>query len=194
MWKACLALTCTVACVLAAPGCYESLTDVATPDKLLFDDGLLGDYDAVDPAAGRMTLAKGKDKEKAYAYRQYDEKGALANEGTFWVIKLGDETFYQVSVDGYATTGGRPVYAVGRLVIEGKPGARTLAGYAFKSPETLFGDALVKSEEYEHVEGGERKKSRALSMPPDKLQAYLALRAAEMTEPTLKYRQTNAGR
>ena len=110
------------------------------------------------------------------------------------MVKLGDETFYQVSVDGYATTGGRPVYAVGRLAIGGKPGAKTLTGYAFKSEETLFGDALVKTEEYEHLEGGERKKSPALSMPPERLQAYLAVRAAEMTEPTLKFRQTGGGR
>jgi hypothetical protein len=191
MWKTCLRLACLLACFLL-PGCYESLTDIATPDKLIFDDGLLGDYQAVDPATGRLTLGEGKDK--SYAYRQYDEKGALVNEGKLWVVKLGDETFYQVSVDGYGTTGGKPVYAVGRLRVEGKPGAKSLTGYAFKSEETLFGDALLKTEEYEHVEGGERKKSRALSMPAEKLQAYLALRAAEMTEPTLKFQQTGPAR
>ena len=178
-------LPCLVLGTLALPGCYESLTDIATPDTLVFDADLLGDYTAADPATGRLTLGKGP--EKSYAYRQYDERGVLANEGKLWVVKLGDETFYQVSVDGYGTTGGKPVYAVGRLRVEGKPGEKTLTGYAFKSEEALFGDALVKSEEYEHVEGGERKKSRALSMPPEKLQAYLTVRAGEMTEPTLKF-------
>ena len=189
MRKTCLALACLVACVVVIPGCYESLSDIATPDKVVFYGDLVGDYKAVDPGTGRLTLSKGKDK-KAYAYRQYDEKDALVNKGTLWVVKLGDEHFYQVSVDGYATTDGRPVYAIGRLRIEGKPGAKTLTGYEFKSEETFFGDALVKTAEYEHTEGGERKKGRALSMPPEKLQAYLALRAAEMIEPTLKFEQT----
>ena len=55
-------------------------------------------------------------------------------------------------------------------------------------------DALVKTEAYEHLENGERKKGRALSMPAEKLQAYLAVREAEMTEPTLKFRQTTGRR
>ena len=188
-----LVSACLLLCVLAGPGCFESLTSIATPDKLEFDADLVGDYTAADPATGRLTLEKGKDA-RTFAYRQYNEKDALVNQGTFWVVKLGDETFYQVSVDGYATTDGRPVYAVGRLRVEGKPGEKTLTGYTFKSPDTLFGDALVKAEEYEHVENGERKKSRALSMPPEKLQAYLTVRAAEMTEPTLKFQQTGRAR
>ena len=60
-----------------------------------------------------------------------------------------------------ATTDGRPVYAIGRLKIEGKPGAKTLTGYAFESPERLFGDPLVNTVEYEHQEGSEQKKGRA---------------------------------
>ena len=191
MRKTCLTAAYLVLCAVFLPGCYESLTSIATADKVVFDDALVGEYNAVDPGTGRLTLEKGKDK--AYAYKQFDEKGALANEGTLWVVKLGDETFYQVSVNGYTTTDGRPVYAIGRLRVDGKAGAKTLTGYAFKSEETLKQDALVKTEEYEHVANGERQKSRALSMPPEKLQAYLALRAAEMTEPTLKYQQT-AGR
>jgi hypothetical protein len=81
-----------------------------------------------------------------------------------------------------------------RLAVDGKPGAKTLTGDAFKSEDALFGDPLVKTAEYEHREGSERKKSRALSMTPEKLQAYLALRDAEMTEPTLKFQQTGTGR
>ena len=192
MRKALPAFACVFVCVLAVPGCYESLTDIATPDKLVFFDDLVGNYTAADPGTGRLTLEKGKDK--AYAYRQFDAKDTLVNQGTLRVVKLGDGYFYQLSVDGYATTDGRPVYAIGRLAIEGEPGARTLTGYAFKSEDALFGDPLVKTAEYEHQEGSERKKSRALSMPPEKLQAYLALRAAEMTEPTLKFQQTGTGR
>ena len=188
-----LALACLLAVVLGPAGCYESLTSIATADKILYDAGLLGDYTAVAPATGRLTLEKGREP-RTYAYRQYDEKGALVNKGTLWVVKLGEATFYQVSVDDYATSDGRPVYAIGRLQIEGKPGAKTLTGYAFKSPDTILSDALVKTEEYEHLENGERKKGRALSMPAEKLQAYLALRAAEMTEPTLKFQQAGGGR
>ena len=189
MRKAPLAFACVFVCVLAVPGCYESLTDIATPDKRVFFDDLVGNYKAVDPATGRLVLEKGKDKD-TYDYRQFDAKEVMVNQGSLWVVKLGDVYFYQISVDGYTTTDGRPVYAIGRLAIEGKPGAKTLTGYAFKSEDALFGDALVKTTEYEHQEGTERKKSRALSMPPEKLQAYLALRAAEMTEPTLKFQQT----
>ena len=64
-----LKLTCLVVCALAVSGCFESLTDIATPDKLVFYDDLVGDYAAVEPATGRLTLEKGKGK--SYAYRQY---------------------------------------------------------------------------------------------------------------------------
>ena len=186
------ALACLAVSLLLLPGCYESLTSIATPDKLAYYDELVGNYKGVEPGSGRLTLAKGKDK--AYAYEQFDDKDALVNKGSLWLVKLGDEHFYQVSVDGYSTTDGRPMYAIGRLAVEGSPGSKTLTGYAFKSPETLFGDALVTSEEYEYTQAGERKKSRGLSMPPEKLQSYLAVRSAEMTEPTLKFQQTASGR
>ena len=192
MRKTSLALACLLACILFLPGCYESLTDIATPDKVVFYDDLPGDYRAVAPATGRLTLHPADGK--GYAYRQYDDKGVAQNAGTLRIVKLGDEHFYQITVDGYATSEGKPVYAIGRLRIEGPPSARTLTGYAFKSPETFFGDALVTTAEYEHVEAGERKKSRAVSMPPEKLQAYLAVRAAEMTEPTLKFERTGPAR
>ena len=186
-----LVLACVVAWGLLAVGCYESLTSIATADKLDFDARLLGEYSAVDPGTGRLTLERGKGK--SYAYRQYDAKGGLANKGTLWVVKLGDERFYQLSVDGYETTDGRTVYAVGRLRVEGAAGAMVLTGYAFKSKEAILGDTLVKTEEYEHLEDGKRKKSRALAMPAEKLQTYLSVRAGEMTEPTLKFEQTRAG-
>lgn len=186
------ALACLLVGVLLIAGCYESLTDIATPDKAVFFGDLVGDYAAVHPATGGLTLKKGTDT--SYAYTQYDDKGAPVNRGTFWILKLGDETFYQVSADGYATADGRPVYAIGRLRVEGEPGAKTLTGYAFKSPETFFGDRLVTTAEYERLEGGERKTGRAVSMPPEKLQTYLAVRAAEMTEPTLKFQQKAKGR
>ena len=190
MWKTHIALACVAACVLAVAGCYESLTSIVTPDKLVLDRTLVGDYSAAD-GGGRLVLEKGKDK--AYAYRQYDEKGVLVNSGTLWVVKLGDATFYQYSVNDYATSDGRPLYVLGRLSIEGPPGARTLTGYAFKSEQALFDDPAVTTAEYEHVRDGERHKGRALSMPPEKLQAYLARRAAEMSEPTLKFRQVAIG-
>ena len=187
-----LALALLAAFIVVATGCYESLTDIATPDKVVFYEDLLGDYTAADPSAGRLTIEKGKDN--SYAYRSYDEKGTEVNRGTLWVLKLGEEHFYQVSVDGYVTAGAKPLYVVGRLRIEGAPGAKTLTGYAFKSEDVLFGDGLVKTDEYERQEGGERKTARALSMPPEKLQAYLAARGAEMTEPVLKFQQTAVGR
>lgn len=109
-------------------------------------------------------------------------------------MKLGDEYFYQISVDGYATGDGRVVYAIGRLSIKGEPGAKTLTGYTFKSEQALFGDRLVTTAEYEREEGGARKTHRALSMPTEKLQTYLAVRAAEMTEPTLTFQQATGGR
>lgn len=51
-----LAMTCLLTCALLVAGCYESLTNIATPDKVVFDDALLGDYKAVAPATGRLTL------------------------------------------------------------------------------------------------------------------------------------------
>ena len=186
------ALSGVFLCTLALAGCYESFTSIATPDKLVFDDALVGGYKAVDPATGRVVIEKGADK--SYVYRQYDEKGALANKGSLWVVKLGDEHFYQISVDGYAATDGRPVYAFGRLRIEGERGAKTLTGFAFKAEEAIYGDALVTTGEYEHQEAGGVRKGRAISMPVEKLQAYLAVRAAGMTQPTLKFQQTGPAR
>jgi hypothetical protein len=83
------------------------------------------------------------------------------------------------------------VYTIGRLRIEGMPGAKTLTGYTFKSADEIFNDPRVKAERYEYTSLGQRQTGRAVSMPPPgRLQAYLAERAAEMTEPTLKYHQT----
>ena len=188
-----VASLCVVACVLAISGCYESLTNIATRDKLVFAADLIGHYKAAEPATGRLVLAKGKD-DKSYAYQQLDDKGAVATKGTLWIIKLGNEHFYQLTVDGFTTADGRPVYGIGRLKVEGKPGARTLTGYAFKSQDEFFGDPLVTTAEYEHVERGEKRKSRAVSMQPEKLQEYLAAHAADMTLATLKYQQSGAGR
>ena len=77
---------CLLLCILALGGCYESLVSIATPDKLVFYDDLVGEYKAVDPATGRLTLERGKEKE--YAYKQYDDKDALQNKGTLKIIKL----------------------------------------------------------------------------------------------------------
>ena len=192
MGKTFLALACLLAIVVLAPaGCYESLTSIATSDKVVFDADLLGRYAAVDPDTGGLTLEKGKEA-KTYAYRQFDEKGVLVNQGTLWVVTVGGETFYQILVDGNVTTDGRAIYTIGRLRIRGRPGAKTLTGYAFESGYTFFDDPLITTAQYERLENGERMKGRALFMPPEKLQTYLALRAAEMTEPTFKFRQTAA--
>ena len=188
-----LALACYVVFPIVLAGCYESLTNIGTADKVVFDAALLGKYAAVDPASGTLTLERGREP-KTYYYRQYDDDGGLLSQGTLWVVNLGEATCYQFSVDGYATADGRPLYFIGRLGIDGTPGAKTLTGYAFKSADTILSDPLVKTEAYERVKNGERTKGRALSMPSEKLQTYLAQRAAAMTEPTLKFRQTVPGR
>ena len=96
-----LGLWCLVACfLLALAGCYESLTSIATADKVVFYDDLVGEYKATDPAAGRLTLKKGKDK--TYSFLQYDQKDVQTSKGALWLVKLGNEHFYQVTVDGYA--------------------------------------------------------------------------------------------
>ena len=187
------ALPCLVLVLASLSGCYESLTDIATADKVVFYEDLLGPYKAALPATGRMTLEKG-DRPNAYRYAQYDEKDALTNKGTLWLLKLGEEHFYQLTVDGFTTADGRAVYGVGRLKIEGAKGSKSLTGYAFKAQETLFDDPLIKSVEYEHAEGGERKKSRALSGPAAELQSALLVRAAGMTEVVMKFEQARAGR
>jgi hypothetical protein len=175
------------ACLLTVGGCYESLTSIATGDKVVFSEELVGDYAATDAAAGRLTLSKGKDK--SYAFRQFDAKGAQTSKGTLWVVKLGKDYFYQIAVDGFAASDGRPVYAIGKLVVEGKAGVRTLTGYAFKAESSPLADPKVKTQEYELTENGQKRKSKAIAMPADKLQEYLAAHAADMTVPTMKYQQ-----
>jgi hypothetical protein len=169
-------------------GCYESLTSIVTPDKVYFDPDLPGDYAATDPTAGRITIARGDDK--GYTYKHYDEKGELKMKGPLHLVKLGNETFYQFASDGYATTEGKPVYAIGRIVIEGKAGAKSFTGYSFKTKEQLFDAVGVATAEYTHKENGEEKRDRALSMSTEALQAYLAAHGGEMTEAVLKYQQT----
>jgi len=189
MRKIPLALACLLICVAVAGvgGCYESLTSIVTPDKLVVADSLIGEYKPLDPATGRLIIEKGKGK--ACAFKQYDDKGTLLYKGTLSIVKLGDEHFYQMTMDGITTSDGAPVYVIGRLRVEGAAGARTLTGFAFKSPEAFFGDASVQTSEYEYKDGDGTKKRRALSMPTDKLQAYLAKHGAEMTTPTLRFKQ-----
>jgi hypothetical protein len=187
-----LAVALSTVLAFGAVGCYESLTSIATPDKLVADDDLPGDYQAVDPGTGRLTIAKGEGK--TYTFRQFDEKGEPTSKGTLQIVKLGGAQFYQITVDGYATLDGKPVYAIGRIVIEGKAGAKTMTGFAFKSKEQFFDAIGVVTSEYAYKENGEEKRSRALAMSAESLQAYLAGRAGEMTEPTLKFQQTAAAR
>jgi hypothetical protein len=179
-----------LAFVLGGAGCYESLTSIVTPDKQVFYEDLVGEYEAVEPATGRVTIEKGADK--AYAYRQYDDKGALANKGRLRLIKLGDDHFYEITADRLNTLEGKPLYAVGRLAIEGEKGARTLTGYAFETKDAFFEGTGVVTAEYRYKEEGQEKKGRALSMSPEALQAYLAAHAKEMTERGLRLRQTKA--
>jgi len=181
-----------VLAALGGFGCYESLTSIVTPDKVAFDPDLPGDYEGVEPATGRVEIRKGDDK--GYTYRFYDQKGELTNKGTLRLVKLGGETFYQFDVDGYATADGKAVYAIGRIVIEGKAGAKTLTGYSFKTKEQLFDAVGVATAEYTVKEAGEEKRSRALAMSTEDLQKYLAAHGAEMTEATLRFRQTGAAR
>ena len=55
-------LACLLLAALAAgAGCYESLTSVVTPDKLIFDEDLIGEYSVAEPA-GRVAIEKGEGK------------------------------------------------------------------------------------------------------------------------------------
>ena len=185
-----LVFACLLVAAFGGAGCYESLTSMVTPDKQVFYEDLVGEYEAVEPATGRVTIEKGPDK--GYAYRQYDDKGALANKGTLRLIKLGDNHFYEFTTERFATSDGKPLYAVGRLAIEGEQGARTLTGYAFETKDAFFQGIGVVTAEYRYNEDGEEKKGRALSMSPEALQAYFAAHAKEMAERGLRLRQTRA--
>src|SRR4051812_40052091 len=159
------AIACFV-CLLAGAGCYESLSSIVTPDKLVYDDDLVGDYNAVDPATGRVTLARAADG-KSYAFKQYDEQGVLQSDGTLKIVKLGDEHLYELSADSFKTVDGKPLYVIGRLVIGGPRGAKTLTNFGFKSRETLFDGPDVTTAEYTTERDGERQTGRLLSMPTE---------------------------
>jgi hypothetical protein len=191
MRKIYFVLASLLVCVIGG-GCYESLTTIVTPDKLVVVDKLAGEYQLLDPGSGRVTIEKGKGK--TYGYKQFDAKGAPLYKGTLCIVKLGDEHFYQITLDGITTADNKPVYVIGRLHIEGTPGARTLTGFAFNSPATFFGDASVGTVDYEFKARGEAKKGRAASAPTEKLQAFLAEHAADMTSATLKLKQVAPAR
>jgi hypothetical protein len=185
-----LSSACLLVLILSVAGCYESLTSIVTPDKLIAIDSLAGDYKAVDSGLGRLTIEKGDGK--TGVYRQLDDKGSVRCKGTFAVVKLGADHFYQMTVDGFATADGRPVYLIGRLHVEGPAGARTLTGYSFKTPQALLGDGSIQTSEYDYREGAETKKRHGISTPTADLQAFLAKRGGEMTTPSFKFKQ--AGR
>lgn len=180
-------LACLLVCVLAISGCYESLVSIATPDKVVFYEDLVGRYKATGSGSGGIELSRGQDK--GYAYTQFNDKGDVEGKGTFHVVKLGDEHFWQITADRFNTTDGKPVYGIGRLVIGTKDGARTLTTYGMKSPEKFFEDAAITTVEYTYKENGEERKSRAISMAPEKLQERLLAHARDMTEQLLSYQQ-----
>ena len=170
--------------VFVGAGCYESLTSIVTKDKLVFYEDLLGTYKPAEPATGRITLGKGEGK--SYTQTHYDEKGVQTNKGSLHILKLGDHHFYEIAIDDFKNKDGKPIYVIGRLEMEGKEGARTLTGYGFESKDKFFAEAGIATAEYEHKDEGETRKGRALSMPPDVLQAYLAAHAKEMTHQELR--------
>src|SRR5688572_14236643 len=146
-------LTCLLTFLLCIAGCYESLVSIATPDKVVFYEDLVGEYKSIDPATGRMVLSK--DKGNRYAYKRYNDQGALDGEGTLHIVKLGNEHFWELTADRLNTADGKPVFGIGRLVIGARDGAKTLTSYAMKSPEKLFDDPAVKTVEYTYKENGE---------------------------------------
>ena len=185
-----LTTACLLALLVGAAGCYESLTSIVTPDKLIPVDSLAGEYKAVDSGLGRLTIEKGDGK--TGVFRQLDDKGSVRAKGTFAVVKLGADHFYQMTMDGFATADGRPVYLIGRLHVEGPAGARTLTGYSFKTPQALLGDGSIQTSDYEYREGDKVTKRHGISTPTADLQAFLAKRAGDMTTPSFKFKQ--AGR
>lgn len=182
-----LALAAMLAIALTGAGCYESLTSIVTADTVVFYDGLVGEYRFADPGTGRVRIVKGE--RKGYTFEQFDENDKPTNKGTLHVIKLGRDHFYELAIDGFRTDGGKPMYAIGRLAIERddeQADAKSLTGFAFKSKEKFFADPEITTVEYAYDDRGERKTSRGLSMPPERLQAYLAAHVDEMVDAQLR--------
>ena len=183
--------TCAIlACALGAAGCFESLTSIATPDKVVFYPDLGGDYRPPGPGGGRVHTHIARAEGKAYTYVQYDDKGAESTKGTLRLVKLGEHHFFEITLDNLKTAEGRPISVIGRLVIEGEPGAKTITGYTFKSKEEFLKDPAISTAEFSLKQNGETKKARAVSTPPQKLQAYLAAHAKDLSEETVKLQQS----
>ena len=173
-------------------GCYESLISIVTPDKLVFDEGLLGEYRLSDPAEGSVTIAKGQ--KKGYTFEQFDKDGKQTSKGTLHVIKLDREYFYELTASGFRTVDDKPIFVIGRLVIErdGDAGpAKSLTGFSFQSKEKFLDDPEVTTADYEYDEHGERKQGRAVNMPAERLQAFLAATAGKMTHQELRLERTS---
>src|SRR5688500_15921958 len=47
---------CVIASLVIVAGCYESLRSVVTPDKLVFYEDLLGEYELASPGTGRVRI------------------------------------------------------------------------------------------------------------------------------------------
>jgi hypothetical protein len=181
-------LACALLCLSCAPGCFESLTSIVTPDKVVYYPDLVGDYAPPAPAKSRLHIAKGEDK--GYTYAQYDDKGVLQGKGALRMVKLGEHHFFEITIENLKTAEGRPVYVIGRVTIEGDKGAKTLTAYSFKPRDALFKDPAVGTAEFAVGRDGASRKVRAVSMPPAKLQAYLAAHAKEMSEAAVTFTQT----
>ena len=109
--------TCAIlACALGAAGCFESLTSIATPDKVVFYPDLVGDYRPPGPGGGRVHTHIARAEGKAYTYVQYDDKGAESTKGTLRLVKLGEHHFFEIPLDTLETEPGAGPDFAGRIV------------------------------------------------------------------------------
>lgn len=185
------ALAVVIAFAAIGAGCYESLNSIVTPDKLVFYEGLAGDYRLADPGKGSVRITA--EERKSYKFEQFDDQRQSTNRGTLHVIKLGTEHFYEITISDFRTVDDKPVYAIGRLVVqrdaEDGP-AKSLTGFAFQSKEKFFDDPEVTTSEFTYDERGERKTTRALAMSAERLQAFLEANADKMTKQALRLERT----
>ena len=189
------ALAVVITAVLIGAGCYESLNSIVTPDKLVYYEGLIGDYRLADPGTGSVRITAGE--KKSYKFEQFDDQHKSTSHGTLHVIKLGKEHFYEITVSDFRTVDDKPVYAIGRMVIqrdaEDGP-AKSLTGFAFQSKEKFFDDPEVTTSEFTYDERGERKTTRALAMAAERLQAFLEANVDKMTKQELRLERTTAAK
>ncbi len=178
-------LLALIGCVALGLGaCVPSDKSVVTEDKQVFLDELVGQWSmGSGNDATLLTLIRGEGK--TYDVTTFDAASKETGHALFRVMKLGEEYFYELEMKDKADS--KPRYAFGRLTFD----KSHITGWTFADANKMLSDPAITTAEIPDANDNTGKQ-RVVSMPADKVQAYLAAHAGEMKTESLKVDRVEA--